>query len=217
MPIETAATLSEQAPTERPERACAPAPSYEERLALSRRIDWRFLLPNPTLDNAASVGRCDKSLRSALELFSPTTEFHESATSLSQGREFDLVVLSSSRAADVEQVAPRITPGGSIYIEVRRRLTAPATWFRTPARVASHLRQLGFENVQSHWHWRRFTSATSFLPIHDGDSAAHYFFNHQATSFRGWCKTLVGRIALEFGFRDLLIGSYSIVGRKVVK
>ncbi|MGE3315582.1 MAG: hypothetical protein AB7O26_10740 [Planctomycetaceae bacterium] len=218
MPTQPAATLDEEAPISRSSMERAPGPSYEERLALSRRLDWRFLLTDPRLLNAAVVGRCDPQLRKSLELFSPTTIYHRDAVELSaETREFDLVIVQGGHAALVKAAAPRVKPGGSIYIENRRRLRNPSTWFTTSAQATKQLRQLGFESIDVHWHWPKFTSATSFLPIHDGDSAARYFFKHQATSLRGWCKSSVGKLAIALGFRDLMIGCFSVTGRKVSK
>jgi hypothetical protein len=218
MPTQPAAMLDEEAPTARPSLERAPGPSYEERLSLSRRLDWRFLLPDPRLQNAACVGRCDPQLKKSLELFSPTTVFHHEAAALAaETRDFDLLIVQGSRTALVNAAAQRVKPGGSIYIEYRRRLASPSTWLITPAKATKQLRQLGFENIDVHWHWPNFTSATSFLPIHEGDSAARYFFKHQATSFRGCCKSTVGKLAIALGFRNLLIGCFSVTGRKVSK
>lgn len=218
MPTQPAAMLDEEAPTARPSRDRAPGPSYEERLALSRRLDWRFLLADPRLQNVACVGRCDPQLKQSLDLFSPTTVFHPDAAALvAETRDFDLLIVQGGTAALVTAAAQRVKPGGSIYIEIRRRLASPSTWLITPAEATKQFRSLGFENIDVHWHWPKFKSATSFLPIHEGDSAARYFFKHQATSFRGWCKSTVGRLAIALGLRDLLIGSFSVTGRKVSK
>lgn len=209
------AIFSEPEAAARVERSGAPELSYEERLELSRRLDWRFLLVDPRLANVACVGSCDALLQRALRHFSPSTVFLASlADVIAEPHKFDVVIVKDITPALMTAAAARVRPGGALYMELNRSLFSPVKWFRSPERVASSLPSLGFIDVQMHWHWPSFLSATSLLPIHNGDAALGYFLNYQSGSLRGWVKSILGRAALACGWRNILPRCVSVVGRK---
>ena len=69
----------------------------DQLLQVSRRLDWRFLLPNPDLGSVAYLGPEEDSLVDALHLFCQTlTQISSSQLSGTNLNDFDLVVIKKS-------------------------------------------------------------------------------------------------------------------------
>jgi hypothetical protein len=90
----------------------------DQELQLVRRIDWRFLLPEPSLRRVAYFGPETGTLPAALKHFS------ESLTIISPSAEavpaqFDLVVLRLREMADLKRAPILLAPGGFLYWEMK--------------------------------------------------------------------------------------------------
>ncbi len=192
------------------------APSVEQnvRLELSRRIDWRFLLPDPRLGTVACIGSVDEQFRDALLLSCQSIVFFQSVeeNAAPQAR-FDIVVLCNRDISQLDGAAALVRPGGYLYAEVSRSFSSPATWRLLPNRVESEFIRLGFSNCAAHWHYPGFIDCTTLVPIDDGASA-RYFFDQQGAGLRKLCKSAVGRLLLAIGLLPFVIGSFSIVGER---
>ena len=167
-------------------------------LQISRRIDWRFLLPDPNLGQVAHIGPAQATLLESLRLFS------ESLTVIGMPREsagttgqYDVVVASRPSYEALREAADLVRPGGFVYVEAYGqfrpgRLSIKGPRLRYPADYVATLEQLGLTEVQPYWHWPDFDS---------GNTGAQL-------------KSVLGRWLLWSGLLTLVIRCFSIVAHR---
>ena len=128
--------------------------NVDELLPLSRRLDWRFLLPDPTLNRVTFSGPESSTLLVALQRFS--RELAE------QGQPTDLLVMIDPTLADFMR---HIGSAAAFYLELNRptwqkrlrQAAAPTGYLRAAARA-------GFQ-ADSYWHYPDFEAATRIIPL----------------------------------------------------
>ena len=94
-------------------------PQPEHRLRASRRLDWRFLLPDGRLAHVGYLGNRDTTLLASLEMFSESVTVlgpHD-WTGGDDGR-FDVLVLQAPRREMVRRAGRLLRPGGFLYAEI---------------------------------------------------------------------------------------------------
>lgn len=103
---------------------CGTPPTLET-LEMIRRLDWRFLLPDPELGRTGYVGPADGELAKALRTFSdpfvPLDSDPSSDPSTGEAADCDLAVVASRRMQDLQRAIQRLRPGGYLYWEVDRQ------------------------------------------------------------------------------------------------
>lgn len=123
---------------------------------LTRRLDWRFLLPDSHLGRVAYVGHGQGLLLPALQLFADSLSLpyeypvgHQSA---------DLLVAQGAAPAQLRAAMSRLAPGGVVYWEIKavRRLFA-TDWMG--------LRRLGLEPINTFWHYPDFERCELIIPL----------------------------------------------------
>src|SRR5262245_35723918 len=98
-------------------------------LQASRRVDWRFLLPDPNLGRVAYLGPARGALLESLRLFSVSLALGEAA-----GAQYDVVVAHNPSLDGLRHAAELVRPGGFLYLEAysplhRRQLRrGPGRW-----------------------------------------------------------------------------------------
>jgi hypothetical protein len=181
--------------------------AHEDRLLQDvRRVDWRFLLARPQLENAAYVGAPDSALVSSLRLTCASlTELSPEMVAGGPTARFDLLVVDGGAWDVLRHAAEWVKPGGSLYAEFARRGHA--------ARTARALRANGFSEVTVYWHWPDFEQATRILPLDDPRALAHSILKDR----RGWRASLL-RAGVHVLHRARLFGwaveHTSVVGRR---
>lgn len=195
-----------------PEIPFDPAENFDALLELSRRVDWRFLLPVPGLDKVACVGRADESLIDSLRQFSASlTLFETAAEARAAGRQFNTVVAHAARWGDLERLTGCVRVGGWLYLEVFGRLgPAKRRQSKPPAAFVEQLDRLGFCEIAAHWHWPDFNSCTQIVPLGERSALMHVLRQH-AKSGKSRTRSLGGRLLLSCGLLHLLVRSFSIV------
>jgi hypothetical protein len=137
-------------------------------LQASRRLDWRFLLPEPELGRVACVGVDDPDLAESLRLFGSEATMLEAGRPWEELAPHDVVVLRNPAGAELAAAVPLLRPGGWMYVEVdgagARRLPGGR---RTARGYAAALRRLGLVEVQGHLHWPDFRSCGVIVPLGD--------------------------------------------------
>jgi hypothetical protein len=137
-------------------------------LQASRRLDWRFLLPEPELGRVACVGVDDPNLVESLRLLGSEATVVEDGRSWEERAPHDVVVLRNPAGAELAAAVPLLRPGGWMYVEVDgaggRRLPEGR---RTARGYAAALRRLGLIEVQGHLHWPDFRSCAVIVPLGD--------------------------------------------------
>jgi hypothetical protein len=136
-------------------------------LQASRRLDWRFLLPEPELGRVACVGVDDPNLVESLRLFGREATVLEAGRPWEELAPHDVVVLRNPAGAELAAAVGLLRPGGWMYVEVDgagRRLPEGR---RTARGYAAALRRLGLVEVQGHLHWPDFRSCGVIVPLGD--------------------------------------------------
>src|SRR5687768_6403348 len=96
-----------------------PSTNSEVRLQGSRRIDWRFLLPDPKLGRVAYVGRSAEDHVRSLRMFSDSLTCVEPFKPHSGvAGQFDVVVIIDPSREMLAGAAGLVKPGGFLYVEV---------------------------------------------------------------------------------------------------
>jgi hypothetical protein len=196
----------------------------DRELQISRRLDWRFLLPQPDLNCVAYLGPEDGALPFALKHFSSSFEIISSRVDAnaqpSGGRSFPLVVLCSWRPSDLEAASSLLSPGGSLYWEIDRKAWSLSgqgalgrfrqLYWSDP--VAS-LERLGLSAVETHWHYPNFDTCRQIIPLNDWSALAFVFSRDHARVGRRMllqgARVLAGPWALRH-----LVPCLSVVARK---
>ncbi|MCG8604773.1 hypothetical protein MJD09_07225 [bacterium] len=177
---------------------------YEDELELVRRIDWRFLLPDPNLGTVAYVGPEDETLTSALKRFCDSLIMLDGSTPSGSGQEDQRYDVLTSRA-DWNQTAracSRLRKGGYLYWEIER--ASPLGIFgskTTPAslktgrvyfnRYIELLESSGFRDVSVHWHRPDFDNCLDIVPLNTKGALEH-FFSRDSADIKGRVKKIGG-------------------------
>jgi hypothetical protein len=132
---------------------------------MSRRIDWRFLLPSPTLNRVGIVGQPDKALQMAL------SHFAESVQIISPDQQpnspFELLLYLQLSPTDISKYISWLSPNGVIYAELPtfncfptlRRISKKITLYE------SELRKAGLTNLNYYWHRPNFFNCKEIVPL----------------------------------------------------
>lgn len=174
-------------------------------LRASRRVDWRFLLPDPELGQVVCLGRCDEDLVDSLRLFSRSVAIL-GAGAPSGAAAYDCAVLQSPRGEDLATLSSVLRPGGYAYLEVARGGAASA---RACARA---LERSGFEDVRTHWHWPSFRSCAEIAPL-DEPAAIRLALSRRRSGLDSRLKALAGRALLAAGALPHVVPCSSVVAR----
>ncbi|QEC49144.1 hypothetical protein FSW04_17210 [Baekduia soli] len=116
-----------------------------------RRVDWRFLLPDPDLGRVAYPAPRQPELLAALREVSTVVE-RAPATEL-EG--FDVVVLTGTRHEMAEAIE-HAPAGAWIVAEAGGRAAVG---------LAARLRRRGFEDVAAHWMWPDVQRCREIVPM----------------------------------------------------
>lgn len=200
--IRLPASLQTGAPME---AASIPAPlSPDALLQASRRLDWRFLLPDPELGQIAYAGQQATALVEALGLFSASlTRLTPQVLAGRIFEPFDLVVVHAAPYKDLERAAGFVRPGGHIYIEAysffapllsigagRRGWRARFSGAATTGRLAAQLSRLGFNEVKGYIHVPDFEACTRILPLGEPGTMGYLASAVPNRSQSGWKRLL---------------------------
>jgi hypothetical protein len=187
-----------------------------ELLQASRRVDWRFLLPQPDLGRTAYIGRPDEPLLDALEQCA--AELTPIATPAPARRAagaqslYDLVVLVDPEPVDLALGAGVLRPDGWLYAEQARSFrTRVAEAARFPRVAIRGLETLGFVDVQAHWHWPDFASCEEIVPLCDAGAIRHMLIRRRVYGARA--RVVLARLLLLSGLFGAAVQHVSVLGR----
>jgi hypothetical protein len=183
----------------------------DHALQLVRRLDWRFLLPNPILGDVAYIGTMSGTLPGALQQFSelltivlpsdgPRSDVHLACS-------YETVVLRSPEVSAVKQAKPLLTAGGYLYWEVER-----ASRVDHVRNYIKAVERLGFEDIQVNWHRPDFESCLEMIPLTDSRALRFAFARrHESTTKR--LKFAAGRLLMTTGLLARVVPCFSIIAR----
>lgn len=199
--------------------------SPDTLLRMSRRVDWRFLLPSPYLGDIAYIGADCRAHFESLRLFcNSLTNLGPVPTSEENREQFDGIVLTEPSHEILHQAANLVKSGGFIYLEVNKPLE-PIEWMKDmysrvkkgyprlifPADYLLLIEELGFVEVQVYWHWPNFQACTKVIPLNN-KSALDYAFLQSGQSVKARLKAMSGHWLQRAGFLCWFIPCFSVVG-----
>lgn len=144
-------------------------------LEVSRRVDWRFLLPDPNLGSVVVAGKASPSLREALTHFCQHVTFLQPPFSASDNRvQADVVVICGSLDGALATALDLVKPSGFVYIELTVRLRVKSLRGYHPLSASAKvLEARGFEDIQAFWHSPNFEGCKRIIPL-DNPAALVY-------------------------------------------
>lgn len=170
-------------------------------LQLSRRVDWRFLLPDPTLGRVTYVGTLPRDLELALRQFS-----HQLIEDRSEPA--DLVVMVNP---SLEVFRTSILAAQRFYVELQRPtwLTCLKQWTLLDSCLKFAHRQ-GME-ARAYWHYPSFEAANRLLPLSHAAPLMHVVGKGK-TDRTTKLKQHGSALLLRSGVLARCVSSISIVG-----
>lgn len=195
-------------------------PRSDSSLQLSRRLDWRFLLPEPRLQRVALFDAPQSLLARALQHFSEELAIFENAD-YARATDFDIVVLARPSLTLLTPAMKLLVPGGHLYAEVqhawrwRDEHKLPTHALRLPKIVdwQAELSRLGFAQIEAHWHRPTFEQAVQIIPLDDA-SAMDFVFKRRSEDLISQLKFATGRSLMNQAWLARLLQCVSLVARK---
>lgn len=186
----------------------------EQSLVLSRRVDWRFLLPDPSLEHVAYVGDNTDHLLESLQAFSGVTDVlsdRDLDDAPRQGH-YDVIVLQGATSIDGRHRA-LLKRQGCIYVEVTRSRIHPlhkrgmnAAAFARAATTA------GFADVQINWHWPAFENCTRIVPL-DNEAPLGFLFSGGERDFKARMAWTGAKLLVRGGVLSRSAACFSLIAR----
>lgn len=189
-------------------------PEPVDPLAACRRLDWRFLLPDPRLGRVAYVGPRRGALAAALQLFVETVDVID-ADRLPDGMPpaaFDTVAIAAASTSLLRHGSRLLHAGGWIYAEVQRfaplhRALHPAH----PAAFAAAARASGLAGIQLHWHWPAFDTCTRMVPLDDPTALAFLIAKAGGDGITSRAGARVARSLVRSGVLGWTVPCFSVI------
>ena len=183
-------------------------------LQASRRLDWRFLLPDPDLGHVACLGAVAADFQDSLRLFSDSlTMLALESEESGEAELFDVMVVRNLSAEKLRLAARWLKPGGYLYAENDGLISGGKHWrFALPPACVTAVSQTGFTEVQVHWHWPNFAACTRIIPL-DDRGALRFSFVRGGRSAKARLQSGFGRLLLWSGLLRQIVPRFSIVAR----
>ncbi|MFQ5603849.1 MAG: hypothetical protein ACE5HS_11320 [bacterium] len=202
---------------------------------LIRRLDWRFLLPDPQLRRVAYIGAEKPILISALRYFSESVCLLNKSCSdphrSSPDKALDLLVVCSSDGSELQRAAALVKPDGFLYWEIDRQFQLRSLWQwlkdfvsekKRSGFAASHLNEAanlcelaGFREIEFYWHRPNFENCLDIVSLND-ETALNYFFSRERADLIGKLKIAGGGFLNKLNLLKYLAPCLSLVACKRV-
>lgn len=196
----------------------------DARLRFSRRLDWRFLLPDPNLKRVAYLGPQRKTLLESLRFFGESvTILDEFGIDAADSNLYDISIAIEPSYESLCRAAGVLKPGGALYVEVsrkfgiRRLLRDLTAWTTNKSRRLVYtfdylavVEEADLKEAQINWHWPNFESCTKIIPLND-DGALGYAFLQGGQSRGARLRATSGPWLKRSGLLFWIIPCFSIV------
>lgn len=203
-------SLVEPVPGDAPAAPPGGDKQLDELLQRSRRLDWRFLLPDPNLGRVVYFGPADDPLRVALADFADSVADGDSIAPGAAGR-FDVAVLRNQPVEALARARSLLRPNGTLYAEIQRRAGRDLPW--QSRRYGAVIERSGFRQVEAFWNWPDFARCTKIIPLHNATALAYVIVNNR----RGLAARLmlsVVQVAFRLGMTGWFVPSLSLIGQR---
>jgi hypothetical protein len=167
-----------------------------------RRADWRFLLPDPQLDDVAYLAPHEPVLVAALRCAARSVTLVD-ADDPGTG-EHDVVVATGASAAASPRLAALTRPEGWVYVETTGR--ASGRWARALARQ-------GLGEIEVVWLWPTAAAPKELVPLHDA-AAVRHALGRRDPGARLRVRVWAGRALLAAGALPLAVPAAAVLARR---
>ena len=182
-------------------------------LELVRRLDWRFLLPDPSLGAVAYLGKPGLLLQ-ALETFSTSVTVLAAEPSPDwRAGKFDVLVVPGANTDLLRAAAKVLQPGGFLYAELGGKRQWPHRILRLP-RCKQVLGRLGLDQIRAFWARPDFDGCRELIP-EDDCAARTYAFRRARNDATGRLKMAAARSSAALGVMALLPLCSVVIARKI--
>lgn len=175
-----------------------------------RRLDWRFLLPDPVISRVACMADPASSLATALRAVC------ESVTYLSPGEPDAahlLVVVDRADLGSLREAGRAVSPNGWLYAEFLRGRGRPRAWLQHPARCRRQLRRLGFDRIAVSWHRPDFDRAVEITPLYER-AAGTFSMSRAPANAKRRLQLVIGRVLHRVGLLPLVVPCFSVLAHR---
>lgn len=188
------------------------------------RLDWRFLLADPSLDRVGFVGDAGEKLLQDLERASRSVDILDGSETRSEAGDYAIVVACDPSKDELSRAAARVIVGGRLVVVLQgtagggraRRDGTGTRSKRSPQRtdeVAARLGALGFDELRTYWHWPSWRHCTRIIPL-DDPRAVRYALTRSGQGLAARVRAWLLRQLLEMGRLSWVTTSTTIVGRQ---
>jgi hypothetical protein len=185
-----------------PPLAASVEAAADDLLHAVRRADWRFLLPNPQLDDVAYLAPHEPVLVEALRRAARSVTLVDADD---QGTgEHDVVVATGASAAAAPRLAGLTRPDGRVYVETTGR--ASRRWARALARQ-------GLDEIEVVWLWPTAAAPKELVPLHDA-AAVRHALGRRDPGARLRVRVWAGRALLAAGALPLAVPAAAVLARR---
>lgn len=193
----------------------------------TRRLDWRFLLPDPDLRRVIYFGPGSDRLLESLRRLAAFVEVGGSPAPEDCPHapgSFDLSVLQGDCHRSVERASQLLRGQGMLYWELGRAPLIPSRQgsrtrgsilhrLRARHRYRSLLQSQGFEDIRTYWHHPNFEECRQIIPA--GEPKLFTYRLSQAGSIRSHlAKRTFAWLACRTGLVGHLAPSVSVIAQK---
>ena len=183
------------------------------RLELARHVDWRFLLPDPSLGAVGQVEPADELMRVALTAHAAELTVGSLDEMTRLGRTWDVVVVDrrhrDGRRASVRDALALVRPGGWLHVDLPRRSRLRGEL----RRVLHGLESAGAVSATVHWHLPNRERTTRIVPLSDAAAVRAALSGRGGTAVRrlsaAAVRALIGRLPV-----DLVAGDLAVLARR---
>ena len=177
-----------------------------------RRLDWRFLLPDPSIGDVACLAHPGSSLATALRVVCRTV-IHLDPRVPAAARH-PLVVVDRADLDALRAAARAVSPDGWLYAEFLRRPRDLQAWLLHPARCRRELRRLGFDRIVASWHRPDFENSVEITPLHER-AAGSFAMSRAPVNAKRRLQLAGGRFLHRTGLLPLVVPCFSLLAHRV--
>ncbi len=174
------------------------------------------MLPDPRLEYVACIGAPAGDFIAALDAFSrhfeKITDVKSAANQINKF-EFDVLVASQAKPAEIEAALPLLKPEGFLYWEVERSRLEGAAKFRSVYSYRKHLKKMGFGDIQIYWHRPNFAACKEIIPL-ENTAALNFTLAKGHVGLKGQAKEIAGKLLKMSGLLAFVVPCFSLVAKK---
>lgn len=190
----------------------------DELLQGSRRIDWRFLLPDPDLPPTAVMDGTDSDLLESLRRIGTQVTTLNATGPANCAGQFRLVVASNPSRDELVRAVQAARCGGYVYVEVHRKRNFARSTSKSVAAAGVKewhvaLTSLHVTGLQVHWHWPDFRNCAEIIPL-SNRAAVQCTLRRRGSAWRSRWKTRLAAILLHAGLFESFVPCFSVLGQR---